>query len=111
MVPVERAGEAEIRRAVLQRLQPSKLRPAEHGAGRYSGKACYTNWLRRADVHYIPSYRTAWSRIGRRQQSADDRIPGAIGVLSRGRHFAGNPYRTLSVRRIPKGARRVVRRV
>ena len=35
----------------------------------------------------------AWSRIGRRQQSPDDRVSGAIGVLSRGRQFAGNPYR------------------
>ena len=83
MVSADRAGEAEIRCSVLQRLQPSQLRPAEHGAGRYSGKAFHTNWLRCADVHDLSSDRLARSWIGRRQQSPHDRVSGANRVLSR----------------------------
>src|SRR5664279_5508969 len=81
MVSVERAGEAEIRCSVLQRLQPSELWPPEHRAGRCSGKALHTNRFRCTDVHHLPAHRLARSWLGRRQQSPDDCVSGTTTVL------------------------------
>ena len=81
MVSAHRAGETAIRRPILQRVQPSQLRPPEHGAGRCSREAFHTNRLRCADVHNFSSDRFARSWIGRRQQSPDDCVSGTTTVL------------------------------
>src|SRR5271157_5933684 len=102
MVSVERAGEAEIRCSVLQRLQPSELRPAEHRAFRYSGKAFHTNWFRCPYVLDLASNWSARSWIGRRQQPADDRVSGANRVLSR--CLPKSAYGELSVLGVPRAS-------
>ena len=63
----DRACEAAPGIAVLQPLQPSKLRASEYGSGGHSGKAIHTNRIWRAHLHDLSSDRPSRSWPGRRQ--------------------------------------------
>ncbi len=81
MVPLTERAETAHRRPVLQLVQSPEFRPAVARLRRNSRQAFHPDRLRRADLHDLAADRSARRRAGRRQFSAHDRVPGAVGIL------------------------------
>src|ERR1035441_7682697 len=82
VVPVVRTRQAAHRRSILQRLQSPEFRSSGFGVRGNSGQAFHADRIRSAQLPDFAADGTARRRVGRRQFTSDDCIPGATGVLN-----------------------------